>query len=80
MTITRVLVVGGLSAAIVPLLAGAASAHAVSVATPSGQTHTQLLHAGDGSLPPHSGAFKLHVTCNVNGSNPALTILGPSAC
>ena len=75
----RVLVLAGLSAAMIVGSATAASAHAVSVETPSGQTNQQVLHAGK-LLPPHSGAFKYHVTCNVNGTNPAITVGGPTDC
>ena len=76
----RALLVAAMSVAILPLSAGAAGAHAVSVDTPSGQTNVQVLHSGDPSIPPHSGAFKHQVACNVNGSNPAITILGPTDC
>ena len=76
----RALLVAAMSVAMLPISTGVASAHAVSVNTPSGQTNVQGLHSGDASLPPHSGAFKHHVTCNVNGSNPAITILGPADC
>lgn len=76
----RLLVVGALSAAMLTASAAAASAHAILVETPSGQEHFQVLHSGNGALPPHSGAFKFHVTCNVNGSNPAIFIGGPSSC
>ena len=76
----RVLVVVALSGAVVPLSATGASAHMLSVSTPSGQTNMQVLHSGSTSLPPHTGAFKTVVTCNVNPDNPAITILGPSAC
>jgi len=75
----RALVVIGTAVAMLPALSGVASAHAVSVATPSGQTHVQVLHAGKG-LPPHSGAFEQVVTCRVNGTSAAATILGPSSC
>ena len=80
MRIGRALVVTALSTAMLPALSGIASAHMLSVATPSGQVNTQVLHSGNTSLPPHSGAFRHHVTCNVNGTNPAITILGPSEC
>ena len=75
----RFLVVGALAVAMVPALAGVASAHAVSVTTP-GHSHVQPVHSGDPSLPPHSGAFKYHVTCNINGHNPVVVFFGPSEC
>ena len=75
----RVLTVAALSVAMLSLSTGPAWAHAVSVNTPSGQTHIQGLHAGDASLPSHSGAFTYRVICNVIG-NPAITILGPADC
>ena len=80
MSIRRVLAVAALAAGMLPAVGGVASAHLLSVATPSGQTNTQVLHSGNTSLPPHTGAFKLHVTCNVNPANPAITVLGPNAC
>lgn len=76
----RALAVVALSAAMISMSAGAASAHAVSVVTPSGQTHQQPVHAGDASLPPHTGAFKFHVTCSVNPTQAAATFTGPSSC
>lgn len=75
----RLLVVGALAAAMVPALAGVASAHAVSVSTP-GHSRVQPVHSGDPSLPPHTGAFQYHVTCNINGDNPVLFFFGPSDC
>ena len=75
----RLLVVGALSVAMMPALAGVASAHAVSVSTP-GRSHVQPVHSGDPSLPPHTGAFNYHVTCAINGVNPVVVFLGPSDC
>ena len=47
----------------------AAMAHIVSVSTP-GITHTQVLHAGDTSIPAHGELFQtadLHVDGVING-------------
>jgi len=56
-----------------------ASAHQLQVETPSGKTNTQVLHSGNTELPPHTGALKFQVSCNLEG-NPAVSLAGPSSC
>lgn len=77
--VRRMVTLAAASLAALALSLAPAAAHQVSVSTPSGQTNQQVLHSGNTELPPHTNAFPCAVIPATQG-NPAIKILGPSAC